>query len=79
MFLKWIAAQFDPQPDSNEIHIPFGYKRGFYQSFLEYWIDEVEGGINEQVESFVFQADLFPLPPPPPSPKLTQVALPAPL
>lgn len=52
MYLKWIAAQFDPQPDSTEIHIPFGFKRGFYQAFLEYWIDEVEGGINEQVGIF---------------------------
>ena len=49
MFLKWIAAQFDPPPDKTEVHIPFGYKRGFYQAFLEYWIAEVEGGINEKV------------------------------
>jgi hypothetical protein len=49
MYLKWIAAQFDPQPDKTEIHIPFGFKRGFYQAFLEYWIDECEGGINEEV------------------------------
>jgi hypothetical protein len=48
-FLKEVANMYDPQPDKNEVHIPYGFKRGLYQTFLEFWIAEVEGGINGTV------------------------------
>ena len=28
------------------MHIPFGFCRSLYQTFLEFWIDEVEDGIT---------------------------------
>lgn len=45
-WLKDIAKNFDAQPDKNEVHIPFGFRRSLYQTFLEFWIDEVEDGIT---------------------------------
>ena len=37
---------FDAQPDRNRVHIPFGFRLSLYQTFLEFWIDEVEDGIT---------------------------------
>jgi hypothetical protein len=56
-FLKEVAKIYDPMPDKQEVHIPYGFKRGLYQTFLEFWIHEVEGGINGKVSlmiSFLF-------------------------
>ena len=51
-FLKEIAKIYEPQPDKDEVHIPYGFKRGLYQTFLECWITEVEGGIDGKVLLF---------------------------
>jgi hypothetical protein len=53
-FLKEVSKIYDPQPDKIEVHIPYGFKRGLYQTFLEFWIHEVEGGINGKVTMNIF-------------------------
>ena len=45
-FLKCISSEFESAPNSAEVFIPHAFQRTLYRTFLEYWMQEVEGGVG---------------------------------
>ena len=45
-FLKVISSEFEASPNSNEVFIPHAFQRSLYRTFLEFWMEEVEGGVG---------------------------------
>ena len=45
-FLKMVEQEFDVSPNKKETYIPFAFQRSLYCTFLDFWIEEVEGGIG---------------------------------
>ena len=43
-FLKMIEQEFETSPTNQDTYIPVAFQRTLYSTFLEFWVEEVEGG-----------------------------------
>ena len=45
-FLKCVSSEFEAAPNCSEVYIPHAFQRTLYRTFLDFWMEEVEGGVG---------------------------------
>ena len=52
-FLRMVEQEFDTSPKKYQTNIPFAFQRTLYQTFVDFWMSEVEGGPGNEAEVYV--------------------------
>jgi hypothetical protein len=52
-FLRMVEQEFDTSPKNYQTNIPFAFQRTLYQTFIDFWMNEVEGGPGHDDEIHV--------------------------
>lgn len=52
-FLRMVEQEFDVSPTKKETYIPFAFQRSLYSTFIDFWIQEVEGGVGHGSDKIV--------------------------